>query len=176
MAIPELISSGLAGFLAWLFAVAGWYKLRNPGQYHELMMRYLRGVSVSKWLVYPLGALELVVALALLLPATRLPGAAMAAVLLGFYACLMAWQLAQGHRDLRCGCAGPASEVMVSPALVVRNLVCVVAALAVLLPSAPASAGLPGMGLVLFIAVFLTVLYLCSEQMIANRQKMAGSR
>ncbi|PLW82418.1 hypothetical protein CWI75_11695 [Kineobactrum sediminis] len=176
MAVPELIGAGIAGFLAWLFAVAGWYKLRNPGQYRDLMSRYLRGVSLSEWLVYPLGAMELAVAFALLLPATRPPGALMAAVLLGFYACLMAWQLAQGHRDLRCGCAGPASEVLVSPALVARNLLCMAAAGVVLLPSASASAGSAGMGLVLFIAVFLTVLYLCSEQLIANRQKMAGSK
>ena len=76
--------------------------------------------------------------------------------------------------DLECGCAGPASSLTVGPPLIIRNLVCV--GLAVL---AQASAGqlpgsLGGASLALVVAFFLITVYLCSDQMIANAQAMAG--
>jgi hypothetical protein len=75
---------------------------------------------------------------------------------------------------MACGCAGPDSALAVSPALVVRNLVCAALALLALLPSAIISAGMLDFGLSLSCAIFLSLLYLCSDQIIANAQYMAG--
>lgn len=169
----------MAGFLAWLFAMAGFHKLRYPGSLGEVAAQYVPVALRGGWLnglVILVGAVELLIALALLWPAERLAGAAGAGALLLAYALLMAWQLLQGHRDLRCGCAGPASDVRISPALVARNLL--IAGLAALLwfPTAPAALSLPALGLALGMVLFLLVLYLSAEQLISNSQSMAGSR
>lgn len=179
MALPEVIGLALAGFLGWLFVVAGLHKLRSPAQFSELAAQYLPAPLRSVWrdaLVYPVGILEVGIALALLAPQTRGIAAVIAAALLVAYALMMAWQLALGRRDLRCGCAGPASDVLVSPALVLRNLLTAGAALLLLLPLGPMAWSGAGILLTLCTAGFLIGLYLGAEQLISNSQQMVGSR
>lgn len=179
MPVPEVVAIGLAGFLAWLFAVSGFHKLRHPASFSELAAQYLPG-SLRRlwrdWLVYPIGAVELAIALALLLPQGRVAAATAAAALLAGYALLMASQLVQGRRDMRCGCAGPASEVRVSPALVVRNLLTAALAVPLLLPAAPMGFSPGAIALALAMTGFLLALYLSAEQLIGNSQLMARSR
>jgi len=179
MALPEIVGLALAGFLAWLFVVAGLHKLRHPAQFSELAAQYLPAPLRPLWrdaLVYPVGMLEMGIALALLPPQTRGGAAVIAAALLAMYALMMAWQLALGRRDLRCGCAGPASDVLVSPALVVRNLLTAGVALLLLLPLGPVAWSAAGILLTLCMAGFLVGLYLGAEQLISNSQQMVGSR
>lgn len=170
-----LVDYGIACFLAWLFATAGWHKLHDPAQFGALIEQYLPASLGRRWQVYPVGLTELALALVVLLPATRMLGGLLAASLLIVYAGLMGWQLVKGRRDLRCGCGGPASQVMISPVLLVRNLLCASAALLLVMPVESSPWTIPTVGLVLFIAGFLVLLYLSSEQLIANGQKMAGS-
>jgi hypothetical protein len=127
-------------------------------------------------LLLPVAVLELTIALALLLPMTASAGLRAAAAVLALYAALMTWQLIRGRRELRCGCAGPASELAVSPALVGRNLVCAGLALLALAPRTETVAGAAGLGLSLYVAVFLIILYLCSEQIVSNSQQMARGK
>lgn len=179
MPVPEVVAIGLAGFLAWLFAVSAFHKLRNAASFSELAAQYLpesfRGWW-RDWLVYPIGVAELAIALALLLPQGRVVGAAAAAALLVGYGLLMAAQLVQGRRDLRCGCAGPASEVRVSPALVARNLLTAALAVPLLLPVTPMGISPGAIALALGMTGFLLALYLSAEQLIGNSQLMARSR
>lgn len=179
MVMPEVVAIALSGFVAWLFVVAGLHKLRHPAQFSELAAQYLPAPLRPLWrdaLVYPVGALEIAIALALLPPQTRAAAAIAAAALLAAYALMMGWQLALGRRDLRCGCAGPASEVLVSPALVARNLL--IAGLALLLALPLGSMALSGTGILLALCMtgFLVALYLGAEQLISNSQHMARSR
>lgn len=177
--LPEMVAIAIAAFLAWLFLVAGWHKLRHPAQFSELAAQYLPAPLRPLWrdgLVYPVGALEIAVALTLLLPQARSGAALTAAALLAGYALMMAWQLLQGRRDLRCGCAGPASDVLVSPALVARNLLTASLALLLALPSAPMILSVAGLVLALSMAGFFIGLYLAAEQLISNSQHMARSR
>lgn len=179
MLLPEVVAIALSGFIAWLFVVAGLHKLRHPAQFSELAAQYLPAPLRGLWrdgLVYPVGVLEIGIALALLPPQTRVAAAVAAAALLAVYALMMAWQLALGRRDLRCGCAGPASEVLVSPGLVVRNLLTAGLALLLALPSGPMALSGTGFLLALCMAGFLVGLYLAAEQLISNSQQMAGSR
>lgn len=171
-----MLDYGIAGFLAWLFATAGWHKLYEPAQYSMLIGQYLPALPGKRWLVYPVALVELALAILLLLPATRPAGGLAAAALLVAYAGLMGWQLAMGRRDIRCGCGGPASRVTISPSLVLRNLLCAAGALLLAFPAGGLHLTIPAIGLVLFVAGFLILLYLCSEQLIANSQKMAGSK
>lgn len=169
----------MAGFLAWLFAMAGFHKLRHPGSLGEVAAQYVPAPLRGWWrdsLVLLVGAAELLLAVALLWPASREAGAAGAVALLLAYALMMAWQLLQGQRDLRCGCAGPASDVRISPALVLRNLCIAGLAMLLWLPTAPAALSASALGLALGMVLFLLVLYLSAEQLISNSQSMAGSR
>ena len=87
---------------------------------------------------------------------------------------MMAVQIKRGRDDIACGCAGPASILTVSPALVLRNLLCaLLAVIAGLLPEL-SSPVLSAYSLAGGIAAFMVVLYICSDQLIANAQMMAG--
>ncbi len=179
MVLPEVVGVALAGFLAWLLATAGVHKLRHPARFSELAAQYLPQSLRPLWrdaLVYPVGVLELAIALALLPPQTRQVAALVAAAVLMSYALMMAWQLAQGRRDLRCGCAGPASDVLVSPALVLRNLLIAGFALLLVLPAGSFAPSAAGILLALCMAGFFIGLYLAAEQLISNSQHMARSR
>ncbi|MEX2489441.1 MAG: MauE/DoxX family redox-associated membrane protein [Pseudomonadales bacterium] len=171
-----MVSWGIAVFLAWLFLSAGWHKLRSPSAFSAVLAQYLAAASDRQWLVYPLAISEFLLAVLLLLPATQVAGAMLASAFLALYAGVMTWQLAKGRRDVRCGCAGPASEVTVSPSLIIRNLMCAAAALVLVVPAPWVTMSTAPVGLVAFVGGFLVVLYLCSDQLIANSQKMAGSR
>lgn len=175
--MPDLVGLGITGFLLWLFAVAGWRKLYAPAHYEDLMAGYLPSLSVGRAGVLAVALVELGIALALLVPAVHAAGLVASAAALSLYAGLMSWQLARGRRGLRCGCAGPASDIAVSPALVVRNLVCALLALLPLLPPVSVVAGMAaGIGLALHVALFLIIAYLCCEHLIGNAQRMAGRK
>lgn len=171
--MPDVVAYGIAFFLAWLLGVSAWHKFRSPAFYRSLVGVYLGGLPVPAGLVPALAGAETALALLLVLPATRALALACAAGLLLGYALLMANKLLEGRRDLRCGCAGPAADVLLSPALVLRNLVCAGLGLAAI----PLVAGPFGFVVTLVaglsVASFLTLMYLCCEQLIGNAQRMA---
>jgi uncharacterized membrane protein len=172
--VSQVITIGLSLFLVWLFATAGVHKFQARDYYRDLMSSYFESLVVSRSMVVVVGATELFVAVLLLLPQTRLAGLLLAALILSFYAAMMAVQIKRGRDDIACGCAGPASMLTVSPALVLRNLLCaILAAVACLLPEL-SSPVLSSYTLAVGIAAFIVVLYVCSDQLIANAQMMAG--
>ena len=174
--VPDLIATGVAWFLAWLFGTAAFHKVRNIEFYQRLMGTYLNDSPVDSVFVRLVAALELGLSLAMLLPQSRWAGLAAAALALIAYACLMGLQLARGRADMKCGCAGPASDTTISPALVLRNVACAALALLAMSPTISVDSGLAGIGLALFVATFAAVTYLGSEQLIANAQQMAGEK
>jgi hypothetical protein len=172
--LPELISTGVAWFLAWLFAWAALHKFRAPGYYTRLIHAHVPRLPATSLLVWLVAALELAVAVALLVPQWRQGGLLAGAMLLAAYAGLMAVQLARGVTDMQCGCAGPDSAVSISVSLVTRNLVCAAVGILAIAPADGAPAGLAGTALSAFVAALAVVVYLCSEQLISNAQQMAG--
>jgi hypothetical protein len=167
------VTTGVALFLCWLFGAAAVHKLRAPAYYTRLVSAYLPAEGVARVAVPVIALTELCLALALLLPASRSLALVAAAALLISYALSMAWQYLRGRADLECGCSGPAATITVGPALIVRNLVC--AALAgSLVYSGSAVPETMGVVLAVFLALFLIFIYLCSDQIIANAQAMAG--
>ena len=172
--MPDLISNGIALFFIWLFAVAALQKLGSLSYYTDLFATYLPGFSVSRLIVWSVAGSELFLVLLLLAPQSRAAGLLGSAGLVLMYALMMTWKIKRGGGDMACGCAGPDSALAVSPALVVRNLVCAALALLALLPSAIIAAGMLDFGLSLSFAIFLSLVYLCSDQMIANAQYIAG--
>jgi len=174
--LPDLISIGLAWFLAWLFAQAAIHKFRAPDDYRRLVAAYLGKSSISRFTIGLIAAVELTVAALLLLPMSREVGLVGSTLMLLAYSGLMGLQLARGRLDLQCGCAGPASTTNITPSLVFRNFICVSLALIAMAPATVVTTGLFSAGLSIFIAVFLMLIYLGSEQMISNAQQMAGGR
>lgn len=172
--VPDLIATGVAWFLAWLLGTAAFHKACNIEHYQRLMGKYLNDSSVGSVFVWLVAAVEMSLALAMLLPQMRGAGLAAAALLLIAYAGLMGVQLARGAADIKCGCAGPASETTISPTLVLRNLACASLTLLAMSPTISVDSGVAGIGLALFVATFATLIYLGSEQLIANAQQMAG--
>ncbi len=172
--MPAAIGNGMALFFVWLFAIAALHKLTAQDYYLRLMSSYTSTSHGSRLLLLLVALCEFSLALLLLVPATHAAGFAGAATLLSAYAVMMAWQYTRGDADMQCGCAGPDSTLTVGPPLIVRNLAC--ACLAVL--AMTSSSGLPGSlasgALALVVAVFMIFAYLCSDQMIANAQAMAG--
>ena len=172
--MPDLIAMGVGWFLAWLFGTAALHKARNIAHYQRLMGKYLNDSPVAPVFVWLVAAVEMSLAIAMLLPQTQRTGLVATALLLIAYAGLMSLQLARGRADMKCGCAGPASDTTISPALVLRNLACAALALVAMAPNVSVDAGVAGVGLALFVASFAALAYLGSEQLIANAQHMAG--
>ncbi len=165
----------MALFLAWLFALAAAHKFRSGLYYRDLLSSYFDSINVGAGGVQLIASVECIVALLLLFPPSRSAGLAAGAIILLFYALMMALQVKRGRDDIACGCAGPASMLTVSPALVLRNFLC--AALAVLSLAgslAPMPLEFSAYSLSIVTATFMIVLYICSDQLIANAQLMAG--
>lgn len=152
---------------AWVTLSAGASKLRAANDYRVLVARYLGRESVSSALVMVIGAVEVMLGLALLLPESRSMATSLVALLMFGYAMAMARLWMQGVRDMRCGCGGPASDTRIGPALILRNIL---AALLLLLCT------LASEGIALAIALALGLLLVCFwyalDGLIANGQKM----
>lgn len=171
--MPHVVTLGVVGFLAWLFASAGLHKLRAPRAYAGLLSRYLPGLPAVAPVALCLGALEVVVAVALLLPASRAVATLAAVCLLLAYAGGMVLQLLRGEGDMRCGCGGADSALLISPSLVLRNLICAGLGAAAFLDPVRVDGGWPGVVMALCIAIFLVLANLSAEQLIGNSQQLA---
>ncbi|MGI9294365.1 MAG: MauE/DoxX family redox-associated membrane protein, partial [Pseudomonadales bacterium] len=123
-----------------------------------------------------LGSFELIVGIAIAIPASRSIGTLLGAILLLVYLVMMARQLLQGKKDLVCGCAGPASDAKISPALLLRNFALI--SLAMFCFASHLTTVHAGMQigsallLSLGLALGMVLLYLCLEQLISNQQKL----
>ena len=168
-------------FLVWLFALAAYHKFTHLTYYSELLLEYLPTngstllppAALKRVAAPVLAAMELSVAVLLLVPASRTIALLMAIALLSMYATAMLVQLILGRRQLNCGCAGPASNTRISGVLVVRNIVLVLLAVAAL--STGTSVSVSGLTVLVTgcATVFIILLYLCAEQLIGNHQQLA---
>ena len=171
--MPELLAIGITLCLAWLFGRAGWHKLREPVWYEALLRSWNLGSLHPPIAVRLLGAAELLSALLLVLQPTRLAGLLAAVLLLVAYAMVMTRQLAAGGARPRCGCAGPGSEITISPALVCRNLVLASLALLASFPGGTAAMTPAAWTAACLFGAFLALCHEAVEHMIENSQRMS---
>ena len=176
--MPAFVATGIALFFACLFGLAALHKLTALNAYAALVSNYVpaavRALLPAKVTTVALALLELTIAAALLWPPTQLWGLLASALLLLVYAGLMAWQLARGRSDLKCGCSGMAFDSRISPSLIYRNLVCVVLAVAAALPATATGTAPAAVAVTAMLTLFIACLYYCSEQLISNAQHFAG--
>ncbi len=127
----------LRAALALLFASAARHKLRDLAGFRGVLQAYRllpeRLVAVTAPVVV---GIELGLAAALVLPATRSLAGLGAAALLTAYSFAIAINLARGRRAIDCGCGGPGARQPISEWLVLRNALLTGAALFTLAPAA----------------------------------------
>jgi len=172
--LPDPVINGIAWFYAVVFAVAALHKLRAPEYYAGVLADWFPGLAPVKSLGILAGTIECALVLGLIMPQSRNAGLLAAALLLLIYATSMGLQLSRGRKDVRCGCAGPASTVSISPALLLRNLMCAALALSAVSSEPRVIESFASGTLSVAVAVFLLLVYLTSEQMIANAQLVTG--
>jgi hypothetical protein len=136
-ALDPVAAGALRAALALLLLSAARHKLRDPARFGSALEGYgllpARALPAALWL---LPASELAIGAALLVPGAGALPALAAASLLALYAGAMLVALAAGRRGIACGCGGAGGDRPLAPALVARNAVLALAALAASLPVA----------------------------------------
>ena len=168
----------LRAALALLFVAAAAHKLRDGAAFRASLDAYdLLPESVAALAARLLPALELVAAGLLAAPRAAPAGALLAAALLALYAVAMGVNLLRGRRDLDCGCMGPGARGgKIGGALLVRNAVLVMAALACLLPAAPRALAWIDYLTVPFAVAVIAALYAAIERLVALQPAVAALR
>jgi hypothetical protein len=174
--MPVVLHYSLVLFFLWLLATAAAHKFLHHQYTAGLIRSYVHvGEMAAGLLAWLIAFTEAGLALGLAVAPLRQAAFLATAALMLVYLLGMASLLARGRVDARCGCAGPDSDLRVSPALLIRNGVLVLLAVMGTLPVAGAlsvtmavSAGLIG--------VFMIALYLCVQQLLRNAQRLAEMR
>ena len=170
--LVSVVTGAIAVFTCAIFFHAGYSKFRHSADYIDIMAADL-GRPVKGWTVTAVGTAEMALALLLLVPATGSIAALCCSFLLVMYAGFMWRQIQVGRKDLRCGCSGPAAETRIGPELVLRNLL-VAVPLVVMASLSPSLSSWIGISLGTALGLFLVLIYLSADQIIANRQRLVG--
>lgn len=171
-----LPSNVAAVFLAFVMARGALHKLKDPAFEGTLADYRLLPAALLPAAGPALIAAELAAAFALILPAARPWGAALAMALLALYAAAIAVNLLRGRREIDCGCGGPGE--LISWALVGRNLALIVLAAPSLYRPAiedPAAYGLAAL-LATFAGVGMLCLSLILFESVAGRNAAIALR
>ena len=122
--VMQILATQLSGFLALLLLLSAAHKLAAPGR-ARWALHQLTGLPTA-YAVAGLAALclsEAAAAVSLLLPAGRLAGAELAAVVWGGYLFFMVRALRRGAAGVDCGCSFGRSHRPLGGYQIVRNLV-----------------------------------------------------
>jgi ABC-type amino acid transport system permease subunit len=133
--IDPVIELSVCFALALLFATAAWHKVSDRIRFGAVMRAYK---LLPSWLVAPaaqlLPLLEASIAVGLLYPPSRELAAIAAVPLLALYTAAISLNIARGRREIDCGCFAASARVPLSNWLVLRNVILMVAACALLFP------------------------------------------
>src|SRR5580704_9206752 len=124
MMLDPAVGLLLVATFALLFGSAAVHKLRDWRRFDEIFSAYGVVPAVARWrLSWLVPAVELAVAVGLLVDASRLYAVVVGSVLLLAYASAIGINLRRGRRDLACGCGGPDERRPIAPWMVWRNIV-----------------------------------------------------
>ena len=171
--IHPIVAVSCSLVLAVILLTGASHKLRAPHRFARQIDDYalLSGNAVSL-AARALPVLEVLIAVALLVPGLRAWGAASAGLLLALYTAAIAINLWRGRREIDCGCSGPGLERPLSSALLVRNAVLIAMAVLAAVPST--TAVLHGFGLFLIGAsvAAVLILYTATEGLLTNQPRL----
>jgi len=123
LTLDPAIGSLLVGSLSLLFGSAATHKLRDLRQFADVLAGYGIPPWFNRWrLSWLVPAVEVLLAIALLLPVARAAAAASAAGVLLGYAIAIAINLCTGRRLVACGCGGPDRQRPIAGWMVWRNV------------------------------------------------------
>ncbi|WP_271407887.1 MauE/DoxX family redox-associated membrane protein [Pseudomonas sp. Q1-7] len=166
-----VIAAALA--VAVILASAATHKLRAPARFANQVEDYQ---LLPRSLVRPVARLlpfvEVAVAFALLVPASRSGAALAAAALLAGYALAITINLWRGRRDIDCGCAGPEQAQPIRPVLLARNAVLVGLALVASLVPHSRDLGLFDSFVVIASAAVALLIYAAADGLMANSPRL----
>lgn len=162
---PVVVTIARLG-LALLLAAAATHKLRDPRAFRATLGAYqLVPPSLVALLATLLSAFEVVLAAALLVPASGALAAVAAGVLLALYSAAIAANLARGRRDIDCGCLGPGHRQPLSAWLLVRNGVLMAGAALGAMPPVPRPLGWIDLVTIAGALAALTLLFSAANQL-----------
>ena len=165
-------------FISFLFAVAGWQKLRAPRYYASVIREYqLPLLAGNKAMAIAIGLSELCTGFLFLVPASREWAAWFAFMLLLIYAMAIGINLLRGRTSIDCGCSGPAAaKQKLSTWLLLRNgLLMVVAITAGMTPFSRELIWFD-MVVIVLAASLAFLIYAGTEQLIANSTRLRNLR
>jgi uncharacterized membrane protein YeiB len=171
------IDFALRAALGLLFAAAAAHKLRDLPRFRATVREYrllpgpLAGPASGA-----IVAAELVVATALVLPATRAAGYAGTALLAATYAIAIGVNLRRGRRDLDCGCLGAGGREALSWWLVARNVVVTAIALASLGPPLARPLGWVDAVTAIGLFAFAVLGWIAADGLVANLPAVERAR
>lgn len=173
MHIDPLFIIASAITIAVILASAATHKLRAPVRFRNQLEDYqLLPKALLKVVGRGLPLVELGVAFALLVPASRASAALIAAALLALYASAIGINLWRGRADIDCGCSGPDQAQPLRPVLLARNAVLVALALiAGIAPQARELGFFDGFVVIAAAAVALLI-YAAAEGLLANAPRL----
>lgn len=124
MTVDPLLQHTAALLLSAVLAAGAAGKLTAFTEFEGVVGNYrLLPALLVKPVAWAIPALEIVLALALIVPAARVPAAAATIALLGVFAAAMGINIARGRTDIDCGCFRTAHRQHLTWWLVLRNLV-----------------------------------------------------
>lgn len=168
--LDPAIGSLLIGSFVLLFAGAAGHKLRDLDRFAEVFAGYDIAPRLVRWrLTWLVPVAEILLALGLLLPASRTAAAALAAALLSAYAVAIAVNLRAGRRLVACGCGGPDQRRPIAAWMVWRNLLLAAVLGAATLPRNARPLEWTDAVTLAFGLTSVALLYSCAERLLGER-------
>jgi Methylamine utilisation protein MauE len=165
--VMQLLVVQLAAFQAVLLLASGLHKLTRRGRTQSVIHDF---AGVPRYLAPAAGVVvavtEMLAGLLLWTPSSRALGGVLAALIWGGYLALILRAIAQGRRDVDCGCTFGATQRPLGVFQVMRNGVLVCAALLVAAGSAASVTG-PVIASQILAAFALLALYGALDQVMA---------
>jgi len=167
--LDPVIGSLLVGCFVLLFASAASHKLRDPAQFAQVFAGYGIAPQLSRWrLTWLVPVVEVLLAIGLLLPASRTAAAATAAGVLLGYAIAIAINLRAGRRLVACGCGGPDQQRPIAAWMVWRNALLAAAVGLTMLPWSTRQLQWTDAVTVGFGLLAIALLYACVERLLGE--------
>ncbi|HXA36756.1 MAG TPA: MauE/DoxX family redox-associated membrane protein [Steroidobacteraceae bacterium] len=173
--IVQSLSVQLAAFQALLLVASGLHKLIRRARIQAVMHEFA-GVppELARFSVVLVAAAEVLAAWLLWSPSYRAAGAALATLIWSGYFFLMLRAIAQGRRDVDCGCSfGAAAQRPLGAYHVMRNAVLILTA-ALVAAGSPAGIAGPVLTSQILAAIALLALYGALDQAMALTPPRAG--
>lgn len=173
LSVVTIFTGAIELLIVGIVLQAGLSKLsaENQSYYATTIQTYGVGPqAVALFLPRLIGAFELMICALILVPISSKLGVLLAGSLFAVYFLAFVKQILQGKADMNCGCGGPGADLKISPMLLLRNAALIGLCLFAV-STQTAALGIAWV-LVLPLAGALGLVYLSSDQLIANQQKI----